>query len=133
THYTEDLFKGIPIFPGDYFIDNIKTVMKADFARVYLNSLIVSITSVILALFTSCTIGYAIAKFQFKGKKWLQMFVVISMMVPAQVGLIGYIIEMRNIGVGNTLWPVILVWAAFPFGAFFMIQFMRDSIPNELL
>lgn len=133
THYNEDLFKGVPIFPGDYLIENLRTVFKTDFLRAYGNSLVVSISSVLLALITSTLIGYAIAKFEFKGRKWLQMFVVLTMMIPAQVGLIGYIIEMRNMGLGNTLWPVILIWAAFPFGAFFMIQFMRDSIPNDLM
>ncbi|MFC5468045.1 carbohydrate ABC transporter permease [Cohnella suwonensis] len=133
THYNEDLFKGIPILPGDYLVENLKTVFHTNFGRVYGNSLMVSVGSVMFALITSTLIGYAIAKFEFRMRKWLQTFVVLTMMVPAQVGLIGYIIEMRNIGVGNTLWPVILVWAAFPFGAFFMIQFMRDSIPNDLL
>lgn len=133
THYTEDLFKGIPIMPGSYLAENMKTVLRADFVRVYANSLIVSIASVAFAVFTSTLIGYAIAKFQFRGRKWLQTFVVITMMVPTQVGLIGYIIEMRHLGLGNTLWPIILIWAAFPFGAFFMIQFMRDSVPNDLL
>lgn len=133
THYNEDLFKGIPIAPGGYLAHNLKTVMSADFMDVYLNSLIVSVASVVLATLTSTLIGYALAKFEFRGRKALQTFVVLTMMVPTQVGLIGYIIEMRNLGVGNTLWPVILVWAAFPFGAFFMVQFIRDSIPNDLL
>lgn len=133
THYTEDLFKGIPILPGDHLAENLRTVLHADFYRVYANSLVVSVAAVALAVITSTLIGYAVAKFEFRGRKWLQMFVVVTMMVPTQVGLIGYIIEMRHLGVGNTLWPVILVWAAFPFGGFFMIQFIRDSIPNDLL
>lgn len=133
THYTEDLFKGIPILPGSYWAENLKTVLQADFARVYANSLTVSVAAVALALLTSTLIGYAVAKFDFKLRKGLQMFVVLTMMVPTQVGLIGYIIEMRHLGVGNTLWPVILVWAAFPFGAFFMIQFIRDSVPTDLM
>lgn len=133
THYNEDLFKGIPIFPGAYWAENLKTVLRADFFRVFGNSLTVSVVSVALATLTSTLIGYAVAKFAFRGRKWLQAFVIVTMMVPTQVGLIGYIIEMRHLGLGNTLWPVILVWAAFPFGAFFMIQFMRDSIPNDLL
>ncbi|WP_338553701.1 carbohydrate ABC transporter permease [Paenibacillus sp. KS-LC4] len=133
THYSEDLFKGIPILPGSYLAENLRTVLQADFLKVYGNSLLVSIASVALATLTSTLIGYAVAKFDFRGRKLLQTFVIITMMVPTQVGLIGYIIEMRHLGVGNTLWPVILVWAAFPFGAFFMIQFMRDSIPNDLL
>ncbi len=133
TYFNEDLFKGIPLLPSDYLVENLQTVFRSDFLRVYGNSLVVSITAVVLALFTSTLIGYAIAKFKFRGRHLLQTFVIVSMMVPTQVGLIGYIIEMRHIGVGNTLWPVILVWMAFPFGAFFMIQFMRDSVPNDLL
>ncbi|QMV40854.1 carbohydrate ABC transporter permease [Cohnella cholangitidis] len=133
TYFNEDLFKGIPLLPSDYLFENLKTVFKSDFLRVYGNSLIVSITSVALALFTSTLIGYAIAKFKFRGRNFLQIFVILTMMVPTQVGLIGYIIEMRHIGVGNTLWPIIFVWMAFPFGAFFMIQFMRDAVPNDLL
>ncbi|GIO11092.1 sugar ABC transporter permease [Cohnella xylanilytica] len=133
THYTEDLFKGIPLWFGSYVADNLRTVFQSNFGRVYLNSLLVSAGGVVLALLTSSTIGYAVAKFDFRGRRALQWFVVVTMMVPTQVGLIGYIIEMRQLGFGNTLWPVILTWAAFPFGAFFMIQFMRDSVPNDLM
>lgn len=133
TYYTEDLFKALPLLPSGYGWENIKTVFQSKFLRIYGNSLIVSVAAVAGATLTSTLIGYSIAKFEFRARRLLQTFVIVTMMVPTQVGLIGYIIEMRNIGVGNTLWPVILVWTAFPFGAFFMIQFMRDSIPGDLL
>ncbi|MNO16240.1 L-arabinose transport system permease protein AraQ [compost metagenome] len=133
TYYSEDIFKGLPLVPSDYGLNNLRTVLQTDFFRVYANSLIVSITSVLLGVTTSTLVGYAVAKFRFRLKRFLNYFIIITMMVPTQVGLIGYIIEMKNLGFGNTLMPIILTWSAWPFGAFFMIQFMRDTVPNELL
>jgi ABC-type glycerol-3-phosphate transport system permease component len=133
THYNEDLFQGIPLLPGNYMIENFTTVLKSNFVQVYSNSLIVSIGSVVAGVLFSVLIGFAIAKYQFRFKKALNYFIVITMMVPTQVGLIGYITEMRVLGLGNTLWPIILIWFAFPFGAFFMTQFMQDTIPDEVI
>jgi len=133
TYYSEDIFKGLPLVPSDYWLENMKTVFKSNFVRVYANSLIVSIASVLIGVLTSVMIGFAVSKYQFRLKRFLHYFIIVGMMVPSQVGLIGYVIEMRAFGFGNTLLPVILVWSAWPFGAFFMIQFIRDAIPNELI
>jgi len=133
TYYSENIFKGLPLLPSDYLFENLVTVFKTDFLRVYANSLTVSVGSVLLGVLTSTLIGYSVAKFHFKLKNFLTYFIIITMMVPAQVGLIGYIIEMRHMGFGNTLMPVILTWSAWSFGAFFMVQFIRDTVPGELL
>ncbi|MBA2937313.1 carbohydrate ABC transporter permease [Paenibacillus sp. CGMCC 1.16610] len=133
TYYSEDIFKQLPLLPSSYAFNNLETVFKTNFLKVYANSLIVSLASVLLGVFTSTLIGYAIAKFHFKLRRILTYFIIITMMVPAQVGLIGYIIEMRHMGFGNTLMPVILTWSAWSFGAFFMIQFIRDTVPSEII
>lgn len=133
THYTEDIFKGLPLAPGKYLMENLQTVFRGDFVRTYFNSVIVSASAVILSVFTSSTIGYALGKFRFALRKSLTTVIAVTMMVPTQVGLIGYVIEMKHLGIGNTLLPVILAWAAFPFGAFFMTQFIKDGVPVEML
>jgi ABC-type glycerol-3-phosphate transport system permease component len=133
TYYSEDIFKGLPLIPADYLLENLKTVLKTDFLRVYANSLTVSISAVAISVLTSTLIGYSVAKFNFKLRNFLNYFIILTMMVPAQVGLIGYIIEMRTMGFGNTLMPVILTWSAWSFGAFFMIQFIRDTVPGEIM
>ncbi|MCR2806277.1 carbohydrate ABC transporter permease [Paenibacillus soyae] len=133
TYYSENIFKGLPLSPSDYLTENLMTVFKTDFIRVYANSLTVSFAAGILGVLTSTLIGYAVAKFNFKLKSFLNYFIIITMMVPAQVGLIGYIIEMRHMGFGNTLMPVILIWSAWSFGAFFMVQYIRDTVPTEIL
>ncbi|MBD2870839.1 carbohydrate ABC transporter permease [Paenibacillus arenilitoris] len=133
TYYTEDLFKGLPLWPSDFLRENLATVFRSNFAQVYLNSLTVSVAAVASCLLISAMIGYAIAKFRFRLRSALHFFMMITMMVPTQVGLIGYVIEMKALGMGNTLLPVILIWTAFPFGAFFMTQFIKDTVSQELL
>lgn len=133
TYYSEDIFKGLPLVPSDYWVENMKTVFQSNFVRVYGNSLLVSAASVLIGVLTSTLIGYAVAKYNFKLKGFLNYFIIVTMMVPAQVGLVGYVIEMRNLGFGDTLLPVILIWSAWPFGAFFMVQFIRDTIPSEII
>ncbi|HZG83713.1 carbohydrate ABC transporter permease [Paenibacillus sp.] len=133
THVTENIFKGLPLLPGDYLWENLRTVFSGNFTQVYANSLIVSVSAVVLAVLTSAMIGYSIAKFKFKLNRALNYFIIVTMMVPTQVGIIGYIIEMKHLGLGNTLFPIILIWAAFPFGAFFMVQFIKDTVPDELI
>lgn len=133
TYYSEDLFRGMPILISDYLGENFKTILAGSFLKNYLNSILVSGASVFLSLFTSITIGYSLAKFKFKGQKAILMIVMAGLMLPTQISVIGYVMEMRVAGLTNTLWSVILVWVANPFGAFFMMQFLRDSVPDEML
>lgn len=133
TYYTNDLYKGLPILPSNYFLNNLKTVLDTNFIRVYANSLFVSSLSMAISCTTSSLIGYAIAKFQFKGKSVLRSFVLATMMIPTQVAVIGYILEMKVFGLNNTIWPLIFIFAASPFAAFFMMQFIKGAVPDEVI
>lgn len=133
SYYSEDIFKGMPILPGNYFMENLKMVLSKGFINAYVNSIIVSISSMLISAVVSSMIGFALAKYQFKGKNLVFAFVVGIMMIPGQISMIGYMIEMRTLGIQNTLLPLILTWAAYPLGAFLMTQFISDGVPDELL
>lgn len=133
TYYTNDLYKGIPILPSNYFFKNLETVLKTDFIHVYFNSLFVSICSMILCCITASLIGYAIAKFDFKGKGILRSFVLGTMMIPTQVAIIGYVLQMKAMNLSGTIWPLIFAFAASPFAAFFLIQFTKSAVPDEVI
>lgn len=133
TYYSEDLFRGLPLLISDYFMENLKTTLDNGLSATYLNSIFVSAVSVLACLFTSITIGYALAKFRFRGQKAILVLVLIGMMLPTQISIIGYIMEMRVAHLTNTLWSVICIWIANPFSAFFMMQFLQDSVPEEML
>ena len=133
TYYSEDIFKGLPMLPSDYFLTNLKLVISKGFFSAYLNSITVSVASVILSVLVSTMIGFALAKYNFKGKKFIFAFVMAIMMIPGQLSMIGYMLEMRKMNLINTLLPLIFTWAAHPLGAFLMMQFISDGIPDELL
>ena len=133
TYYSEDIFQGLPMLPSDYFLTNLKLVISKGFFSAYLNSITVSVASVILSVLISTMIGFALAKYNFKGKKFIFAFVMAIMMIPGQISMIGYMLEMRKMNLINTLLPLIFTWAAHPLGAFLMMQFISDGIPDELL
>lgn len=133
TYYSEDIFKGMPILPANYFLENLKMVLSKGFLQAFANSLIVSVASVVVSVAVCTSIGFGLSKYNFKAKKAIFAFVIAVMMIPNQVSMIGYMIEMRSLGLLTTLLPLIFTWAAYPLGVFLMVQFFSDSVPDELL
>lgn len=133
TYRSEDLFVQIPLLPGRHLLENLKTVIEADFFQTYQNSLFIGIISTAVSVMVSAMIGYGINVYQFRLKKAIVGFIMLTMMVPSQISIIGYMIEMRKMGFSDTLWPMVFVWFAHGFGAFWMIQFMENSVPAEII
>lgn len=133
TYKSADLFLGLPLLPSHYFGQNLRTALGHNLLGAYANSLMISIVSVLLAMTTSCGIGYALAKFRFRGQKCFSVCVLVGMMLPAQISVIGYMIEMRTLHLTGTYWSLLCTWIAHPFSAFFLSQFIRDSVPTEML
>ncbi len=133
TQYNEDIFKGMVLLPGNYFIQNFATVMKSKFYLYYLNSIYVSLFSTVLCLFISSLTGYALSKYEFKLKKPIYYFIIMTMMVPSQIGLIGYVVEMRAMHINNTLLPLIIIWTTNAFGVFWMTQYISQAVHSELI
>ena len=63
THYSEDLYTGVKLFFGKYFVENFHAVMRQNFLLYYANSLIVACCNTIGGLLVSALAGYAFAKY----------------------------------------------------------------------
>ena len=133
THYSEDLYTGVKLLPGAFLQTNLNTVLKQNFFRFYGNSLLVSVCNTAGGVFVSALTGYAFAKYRFKGRDGLLMFIVATLAVPQQLGLIGFVVEMRWFGWINTLLPLIVLGMASAFGVFWMTQYIGASVPNEII
>ncbi|TCL76261.1 carbohydrate ABC transporter membrane protein 2 (CUT1 family) [Hydrogenispora ethanolica] len=133
THSTPEIFSEQVYWPGDYFLENMKTIFRNNFQLYYLNSIIVSTASTLLSVYISALTGYALAKYNFRLKKAIFYFILATMMIPGQIGLIGYVVEMRALRLTNTLAPLILVWCANAFGVFFMMQYILETVPGEII
>lgn len=131
---SEELYRGVYYTFGPEMQGNIvRVVTGTGFFSGYMNSILVAVASVVGGSFVSATYGYGVAKFEFKLKKVFTWFVLVLLMIPGQVSLIGYVMQMRAWRLTSTLWPLILSALASPFCTFFMISFCKTSIPSEVL
>ncbi|MEI3195776.1 MAG: carbohydrate ABC transporter permease [Lachnospiraceae bacterium] len=133
TYKNEDIFKGLRVVPGDYIAENFETIMQGDVLTPYINSISISLLSVISCIFISSLCGYGLSKFDFKGKKIFKQILMITLMMPYQISLAGYLMEMKWFGLNNTIWPMIFVFFANPFGAYWMTQYIGTAIPGSLI
>jgi multiple sugar transport system permease protein/cellobiose transport system permease protein len=133
THNTSEIYRGDILIPGTFFLANLKTILDGNFMHYFGNSIIVSAGSVFLCLFISSLAAYGITIYQFKAKKWMTMFVFTTMMIPGQISILGFVIEMRNLNLINSLFPLMLVWGASSYGVYFMMQYMKNGIPPSLV
>ncbi|MDO4337072.1 MAG: carbohydrate ABC transporter permease [Eubacteriales bacterium] len=133
TYSTYDIGKSASMLPGSYLLENLKTVFENGFMIFYKNSFYIAIFTTVITLIVSALTGYGLGKFEFPGSRFLMIFIVIAMMIPSQVGIIGYMIEIRYLGLGGTREAIILYYAANCFGSFWITQYVKTNVPTEVL
>ena len=126
--------EGIRMWPSRASLEHFEFVLRhSDFPIFFKNSLIVSgSTAVIVTLFAS-TAGYALSRFQFRGKYALVALMLLTQMFPL-VMLVAPIFKMLSpLGLTNSLTGLVIVYTAFnvPFATFLMQSFF-DGIPKDL-
>jgi cellobiose transport system permease protein len=123
-----------PLLPGGQFWTNVAEVLDTvPFWKALLNSVIVSTVITVSVVGFSTLAGYAFAKLRFRGKEGLMVFVIATLAVPTQLGIIPLFIVMRQFGWTGTLGAVIIPTLVTAFGVFFMRQYLVDVIPDELI
>lgn len=103
-----------------------------DFARYFMNSIIVSVFAVVICLFLSSTAGYGFAKYRFRGNGILFTIVLATIMVPFESILVPLFLLIRKMGMQNTYAGLVIPQALTAFGVFMMRQFFY-SMPKELI
>jgi multiple sugar transport system permease protein len=96
------------------------------------NSLIFTSVIVLSNLFFCSMVGFALAKYNFPGKRLLFAVVLVSMMIPSIVLVVPLFIEVKNFGWLNTPWAIIIPAFIDPFGIFLMRQYILDISDEHL-
>lgn len=119
--------------PKSPSLKSFQTVFaQMSFARYLMNSIFVALITVGSVLFTSLLAGYALSKFEFRGRNFIFMAILSTMMIPFQVRLIPMYVITYQLKLVNTYTGLILPGAVDAFAIFMMRQYMR-SVPNELI
>lgn len=118
--------------PNDPTLDNYRNLLnRYPFWRWLFNSFVVAGSVTAIKLVVDSMAGYAFAKMKFPGKDALFLVVLIALMVPFASLLIPTFIIVRDMGLLNTYWGLILPGLASPIGIFMMRQFI-ESLPSDL-
>ncbi|MEV6643999.1 carbohydrate ABC transporter permease [Amycolatopsis sp. NPDC051371] len=123
-----------PFVPGGNFFANAARVFDTvPFWKALANSVIVSGTVTLTTVLFSSLAGFAFAKLRFKGRNGMFVFIVVTLAVPTQLGIIPLFIAMSELGWAGGLQSVIVPNLVTAFGVFWMRQYTVDALPYELI
>lgn len=131
---TENTLNQMPpqLIPESPTLDSYRRLMElVPFARMALNSAIVTIVVVVLQVITSALAGYGLARFRFRGRQALLLLFLGTMMVPFPVTVVPLFVGMSRLGWVNTLHALILPMIVSAFGVFLFRQFFMQ-MPKEM-
>lgn len=121
-------------FPKVWRFSNYSTAMTSGNVGVYfLNSLIITIVTIIVSSILIATTAYAIVRMKWKMSKLTLTVFTMGLMIPLHAALLPLFVILKNLGLLNTYLALIVPYVAFalPMGIFIMTGFLY-SIPREL-
>lgn len=134
----EGLFSSFGLWFDDDFalFSNIRDTLTYDdgvFVRWLLNTLLYVVLGAGGATALATLGGYALAKFDFPGKRGVFAVVIGAVAVPGTALAVPTFLMFSKLGLTNTPWAVIIPSLISPFGLYLMWTFAASAIPGELL
>jgi multiple sugar transport system permease protein len=133
---SRELFTTFSFAPGSGILDNLATLSAhgdGQFWRWVLNSLLYAGVGGIVSTLVSAMAGYALAKFQFRGREVLFSVILAGVLVPAVVLAVPQYLFLAKVGLAGTYWSVLLPVIINPFGIFLCRVFAAAAIPQSTL
>ena len=105
-----------------------------NFEQWFLNSIILTVGSVILCLILAVLASYALSRYQYKLRDTILNFIISLMVIPPVIMVIPLFVFMSKVNLINSLAGVILLYAGLtlPFSIYLLTTFFR-SIPQAIL
>ncbi len=121
------------LFPSAVTFEHYTALFTGlNLGRYLLNSTIVALTATLISVLVNSMAGYAFAKFRFRGRDALFRLLATGLVVPVQVAMLPLFLLMKQMGLINTYWGVIIPSLASIFGIFLIRQYAL-AFPDELL
>jgi len=130
------------VVPEGHFFTNLREVFGISDVFLFeslVNSLFVSTLVTVSVLFFCSLAGFAFAKLRFRGRNALMVFIVLTLTIPNQLGIVAlYIIMSKLPWLDGETWNGNLIAIIVPslvnaFGVFYMRQFILGAVPDELV
>ncbi|MGB9686538.1 MAG: carbohydrate ABC transporter permease [Rectinema subterraneum] len=106
---------------------------RADFATYFKNSILVTAASIAAILLVSSMAAYVIARFDFKFKRGIYLFLLAGLALPTRLAIIPIFLIMRSLHLLNKLSGLVIVYAAggIAFSVFLLVNFFK-KLPRDI-
>ena len=134
TRNGREIMTSFTLIPGDQLKANWSTMSGYfNIFRGLGNSLFIAVCSTALTAYFSALTAYALAVYKFKGKNIIFVTILVFMMIPAQLGLLGFYDLVNAMSLTDSYIPLIIPAIASPGTVFFLRQYTEASLSKALL
>lgn len=138
TKSNADLFSsfGLWFASENNLLENLRELISYEgglYGRWLWNSTYYATVAALTATLVATAAGYALAKFDFPGRRAIFAVILGAIMVPNTALVIPIFLMLSGIGLVDTPWAVILPSMVFPLGVYLMRVYAEQAIPDELL
>ena len=134
THDNYNIVARVNVIPGNRLDENFtRLTQNIELYRGIMNSLLLAVSVTLIQNYFTMMAAYAFSKFEFKGKNILFSVVLVAMMLPGQLGIIGFYKEIQAMKLLNNYFTLIVPTIANCFAVFFYKQYIDGAMPNELI
>jgi multiple sugar transport system permease protein len=122
-----------PLLPSHPTLVNYRELFaQAGIGRYFLNSVMLALAATGLSLLFNVGAGYAFAKLRFAGRERIFKLLLGALVIPGQVAMLPLFLILKQMGMVNTYFGVLVPAAASIFGIFLVRQYAL-TIPDALL
>ncbi len=136
SHSSPDIMKGFHWWFGTYFATNWHNLFSNQnipLINGIFNSILLALVNATLTVYFSALTAFATHIYRFKGKKFVETFILGIMMIPSQVAAMGLVMFCIENNLQDNYMILILPAIASPITYFYMKQYMESILPMEVI
>lgn len=136
SYSSPQIMQGFHWWFGTYFAtnwNNLFTNSNLPLTTSVFNSILIALVNATLTVYFSALTAYATHIYSFKGKKFVETFIIGIMMIPTQVAAMGLVMMCFQLRLTNNYAILILPAIASPMTYFFMKQYLESVLPFEVI
>lgn len=132
--YDASVFMQIKLAPSMFSLSQYYNILIEDMTilRYFVNSAMYAAAILLGQALLIPAMAYALSRFRFPGRDAIFFVVIMLMLLPFQVTMVPNVLTLRQMGLLNTVWAVILPMTIAPFSIFLLRQYMV-SLPGDMI
>jgi multiple sugar transport system permease protein len=114
-------------------LDHYTSLVESKFLHSFLNSIVSSCLSTVVALLVGTPAAYVLSRWRFRGRRSIAMWILSTRMAPQIAFTIPYFLFFRLVGLNDTVWGLALIYLTFNLAlVIWMMRSFFDAVPRAL-